>query len=291
MAKFRQGNLVLTATQEIIQGDNTTILDANGVLANLATLQLNLGATINEFSIDGTLVGNSDTAVPTEKAVKLYVDTQITAEDLDFAGDSGTGAVDLNSQSLTIAGGTGLTSVAGSQTITINIDSTVATLTGGQILTNKTLTSPVFNTGVSGTAVSTDGTLAANLDTLLVSQKAIRTYVAAQITAEDLDFAGDSGTGSVDLNSQSLTITGGTGLTSVAGSQTITLNIDSTVTTLTGSQVLTNKTLTSPIINTILAKTAETGIAIAADGAVDLYYDGAVVAQTTAAGITGAVWG
>ena len=35
-------------------------------------------------------------------AVKDYVDTQIIREDLDIAGDSGTGAVDLDSQSLTI---------------------------------------------------------------------------------------------------------------------------------------------------------------------------------------------
>lgn len=33
------------------------------------------GARVNEFSTDGTLAGNSDTAVPTEKAVKTYVDT------------------------------------------------------------------------------------------------------------------------------------------------------------------------------------------------------------------------
>jgi len=33
--------------------------------------------TVSEFSIDGTFVGNSDTAVPTEKAVKTYVDNAI----------------------------------------------------------------------------------------------------------------------------------------------------------------------------------------------------------------------
>lgn len=35
------------------------------------------GDTINEFSTDGTLSDNSDTAVPTEKAVKTYVDAAI----------------------------------------------------------------------------------------------------------------------------------------------------------------------------------------------------------------------
>ena len=35
------------------------------------------GNSVNEFSIDGTLAGNSDTAVPTEKAVKTYVDNAV----------------------------------------------------------------------------------------------------------------------------------------------------------------------------------------------------------------------
>ena len=37
-------------------------------------LALENGARINEFSTDGTLSGNSDVAVPTERAVKTYVD-------------------------------------------------------------------------------------------------------------------------------------------------------------------------------------------------------------------------
>lgn len=35
------------------------------------------GNPVNEFSTDGTLSGNSDTAVPTEKAVKTYVDVTV----------------------------------------------------------------------------------------------------------------------------------------------------------------------------------------------------------------------
>lgn len=42
-------------------------------------LALASGARLNEFSIDGTLGGNSDTAVPTEKAVRTYVSTLNTA--------------------------------------------------------------------------------------------------------------------------------------------------------------------------------------------------------------------
>ena len=46
------------------------------------------GGTVNEFSTDGTLAGNSDSAVPTEKAVKTYVDlgTNPTGSIIAFAG-------------------------------------------------------------------------------------------------------------------------------------------------------------------------------------------------------------
>ena len=40
-------------------------------------LKLELGTSIKEFSTDSTLGGNSDTAIPTEKAIKTYVDYQI----------------------------------------------------------------------------------------------------------------------------------------------------------------------------------------------------------------------
>ena len=52
-------------------------------LAGLNELQLGsitagkTGATINEFSTDGTFADNSDSAVPTEKAVKTYVDGKV----------------------------------------------------------------------------------------------------------------------------------------------------------------------------------------------------------------------
>lgn len=49
----------------------------------------------------------------------------------------------------------------------------VADLTTSQTFTNKTLTSPVLNGSLSGTGVDTDGTLAANSDTVVSSQKAV----------------------------------------------------------------------------------------------------------------------
>ena len=117
-------------------------------------------------------------------------------------------------------------------------------------LQNKTLTSPVINTGVSGSAILDEDNMATNSATQLATQQSIKAYVDSQVTAQDLDLTSDSGTIDIDLDSETLTIAGGTGLDSSATGTTVTLAIDSTVATLTGSQTLTNKTLTSPVLTT-----------------------------------------
>ena len=117
-------------------------------------------------------------------------------------------------------------------------------------LQNKTLTSPVINTAVSGSAILDEDNFASNSATQLATQQSIKAYVDAQLTAEDLDLTTDSGTIDIDLDSETLTIAGGTGLDSSATGTTVTLAIDSTVATLAGTQTLTNKTLTSPVLTT-----------------------------------------
>ena len=65
---------------------------------------------------------DNDTSLMTSAAIDDRINTAVTAEDLDVAGDSGTAAVDLNSQSLTVTGGTNVTTSATGQAVTINVD-------------------------------------------------------------------------------------------------------------------------------------------------------------------------
>ena len=216
--------------------------------------------TITAFVDEDDMSSNSATLVPTQQSVKAYVDTQITAEDLDFQADSGGAlSIDLDSETLTFTGGTGIDTSGSGNAVTFAIDSTVTTLTGSQTLTNKTLTSAVLNGTISGTSIKDEDDMTSNSASHLATQQSIKAYVDAQITAEDLDFQADSGGAlSIDLDSETLTFTGGTGIDTSGSGNAVTFAIDSTVATLSGTQTFTNKTLTSPKINedVVLTSTA-----------------------------------
>ena len=155
--------------------DGTTTV--SGALTASTSLALATGATVTGILDEDAMGTNSATALATQQSIKAYVDSTVTAQDLDFQGDSG-GAlnIDLDSETLDIAGGTGIDTSGSSNTLTVAIDSTVTTLTGSQTLTNKTLTSPVLNTGVSGTAVLDEDAMGTNSATQLATQQSIKAY-------------------------------------------------------------------------------------------------------------------
>ena len=102
--------------------------------------------TITGWVDEDNMSSNSAVLVPTQQSVKAYVDSTTTAQDLDVTDGSASIDIDLDSESLGILGGTGVTSTASGTGVTLAIDSTVATLTGSQTLTNKTLTTPTILT-------------------------------------------------------------------------------------------------------------------------------------------------
>ena len=81
---------------------------------------------------------------------------------------------------------------------------TPAAITGTTLTGNTSL---ALATGATVTGID-NGALGSSA-TLLATQGAVKTYVDAQVTAQDLDLISDSGTIDIDLDSESLTVSGG----------------------------------------------------------------------------------
>ena len=88
------------------------------------------------------------------------------------------------------------------------------------------------STGGSGqvvTSISTSTTLAGASNAQLVTALAAKTYIDAQITAQDLDFQGDNGGAlSIDLDSETLSILGDTGITTTGSGNQVLIDLNDT---------------------------------------------------------------
>jgi len=193
---------------------------------------------------DGISNNDNDTTIPTTAAIVDYVAAQITIEDLDFTGDTGSGQIDLDSQIFAIGGTTNeITTVASGQSITFSLDSTGVYL-------------PDNSTAITQTAGDNSTKIATT------------SYVDTLDAASDLDITDGTNTGDVNLNTQSLSILGTTNeIDTVVSGQGVTIGLPSTINTnlvgnvtgnLTGNvsgDLTGNVTSTSVLANGVTATT------------------------------------
>ena len=93
---------------------------------------------------------------------------ETVSSSFSLAADSGTTDTFNTSETLTFTGGTGIGTTVANNEITLDIDSTVATLTGSQTLTNKTINaSQLVNGSVSNAKLANDGITIGSDDTSL----------------------------------------------------------------------------------------------------------------------------
>jgi hypothetical protein len=202
----------IRATGNLTVDGGTTIA---GALSSGTSLTLATGATVTGID-NGTLATGSATLLATQGAIKTYIDAQNTAQSITFVGDDSTGTAVNSGETFQIAGGTGLTSAVSGDTMTMAIDSTVATLSGTQILTNKTLTSPVIN----GATMTGDVTI----DNITLNDNIISSASNADLILDP------SGTGDIKLTATSTDITGNASVSGTLSTADITTTGNHTLT-------------------------------------------------------------
>ena len=233
-------------------GNSLQIVGSGGITTSLS-------GSILTITVGGSIVTETSTDTLTNKTIDLG-DNTITGSLTEFntalQGDSFvslTGSETLTNKTLTTPV---ISSISNTGTLTLptSTDTLIGRATT-DTLTNKTIdadNNTVTNIGpseLSDTAV-TAGSYGSStaIPTFTVDAQGRLTAASTASISSNMSIAGDSGTDTITVGTDTFTIAGGTGLSSTATTDTITLNIDSTVATLTGSQTLTNKTLTSPTI-------------------------------------------
>ncbi len=103
---------------DVASHDGTNGLKLGGDIVTSSATELNI-LDGKSFVDEDDMSSNSATGIPSQQSVKAYVDSQVTAQDLDVASDSGTIDIDLDSESFTIAGGEGIDTSATGTTVTI----------------------------------------------------------------------------------------------------------------------------------------------------------------------------
>jgi hypothetical protein len=230
--------LAVGSADEVLTSDGST-----PTYSKITTSNINASTLVIES--EGIGSNDNDTTIPTSAAVKDYVDTNVTAQDLDFTGDSGgPSAVDLDSQTLTISGTANEieTSVSG-QTLTVGI------------VTNPTIGGNLTVTGdltVNGTTTTVDTT------NTVIQDPLIELNTGAASNANDLGIVmergstGDNAIIAWDESADGFIV----GTTTATGASTGDLTIT--------AAPLTASTLTSDVItvDTINETTAAAGVTI-----------------------------
>jgi hypothetical protein len=217
---------MLDHTPGTLTASSAIVVDSNSKINSLNVGNLTLTGSTNTISSTDT---NGNIVLTPNGTGKLVLNNPYIGGDsvtlAEFIYDTIGGAV---------TAGTGLTVTNDDNANTSTIRITDTTVTGAGTPVGSSTAIPVITFNAQGqlTAVST-----ASIST-------------------SLGIAGDTGTDTIALATDTITFVGGTGITSavaaVGTATSVTFDIDNTVVTLEGTQTLTNKTLTSPTISGVV---------------------------------------
>ena len=237
---------------------------------------------------DGIANNDNDTSIPTSAAVKDYVDNS-SVQDLDFTGDSGTGLVDLNTQTLNLLGSNGVVTSASGQTITIDTSSLDSRLTTAEadIDTNtadiaseqasRIAADGVLQTNIDSeesARISADNTLQTNIDSEAATRLANDNTLQANIDTEEASRISADTTLQSNIDSEAST--------RATADTTLQSNIDSEETARASADTTLQANIDSEATARASADTAEAATRLANDNTLQANIDSEASTRATA---------
>ena len=192
---------VLNIDNITINGNSITSTDANG------NIVLDPNGTGNVNVSSAKIINLATPTTGTDAATKQYVDDRFTGGSvaIQIAADVGTTDSVLTNEIITFTGDTGITTTVANNSITIDLDDTAVT------------------PGSYGNNTS--------IATFTVDQQGRLTAASTAAIATNLAIAGDSGTDSVSLLSDTLNFSGNTGITVAVTNNRVDVDLDDTAVT------------------------------------------------------------
>ena len=194
-------------------------------ITNTTTSSASQGGQLNLVSDDGAALGDDHRLgkigfqAAEDGSNTLFQGASIQA----FADAAWSGSENGTRLEFYTADGNGL------KELSLTLDSDLLATFAGAV----TVTGALTVDSVEVRAIQTSGESFVDDDLSLMTSAAVDDRINTAVTAEDLDLTADSGTAAVDLNSQALAVTGGTGITTSATGQAVTLNVDASQTQIT----------------------------------------------------------
>ena len=267
-----------------ITASNTFDINA-GTVNGITSLSFSSGATVASILDEDNLSSNSATALATQQSIKAYVDSQVTAQDLDISDGSSTIAIDLDSETLSLLGGTGITSTASGNGVTFAIGQSVGTsdnvvfnqVTGA--LVGNASTASTLQTARTISGVSFNGSANITLDTddigegssnLYYTDARFDTRLASKTTSNltegsNLYYADSRARAAISENSAQLSYNSGTGVLTYTQGDTDTVSEGSSNLYYTDARANSaiDARVTNTFINNLSGVVADTATALA----------------------------